>query len=104
MGIQDVIPIRDHKKGFHIDLDTCAYFSEEAEPQKKSKSKLHSENLFEALTDKQVQKLKHNKSDHAKDENLMETSLDEDLNFPPDPTHMEDLSKLLVEETIDVNI
>ncbi|KAH9311948.1 hypothetical protein KI387_026983, partial [Taxus chinensis] len=45
-----------------------------------------------------------NKSDHAKDENLMETSLDEDLNLPPDPMNIEDLSKVLVKETIDVNI
>ncbi|KAH9301936.1 hypothetical protein KI387_013519, partial [Taxus chinensis] len=67
-------------------------------------SKSHSENLFEALADKQIRKSKEKQSDHVKDENLMETSLDEDLNLPPDPTHMEDLSKLLVEETIDVNI
>ncbi|KAH9328700.1 hypothetical protein KI387_000808, partial [Taxus chinensis] len=122
MGIRDTIPIRDHKKGFFIDLDTCAYFGEEAElcgqqnlkkskgkiskekPRQKSKSKSHSENLFEALADKQINKSKDKQSDNAKDENLMETSLDEDLNLPPDPTRMEDLSKLQVKETIDVNI
>ncbi|KAH9311809.1 hypothetical protein KI387_026844 [Taxus chinensis] len=122
MGIRDTIPIGDHKKGLFIDLDTCVYFGEEAElrgqqnlkksegksskekPWQKSKSKSHSENLFEALADKQIRKSKDKQSDHAKDENLVETSLDEDLNLPPDPMRMEDLSKLLVEETIDVNI
>ncbi|KAH9300861.1 hypothetical protein KI387_012444, partial [Taxus chinensis] len=40
-----------------------------------------------------------------KDEDLPEPPLvEEDLNLPPDPTHMEDESKLLVKETIDVNI
>ncbi|KAH9292411.1 hypothetical protein KI387_042401 [Taxus chinensis] len=40
-----------------------------------------------------------------KDEDLPEPPLvEEDLNLPPDPTCMEDESKLLVEETIDVNI
>ncbi|KAH9331063.1 hypothetical protein KI387_003171, partial [Taxus chinensis] len=122
MGIQDMILIGDHKKGFYIDLDTYTYFCVETElrgqqnlrksegkssnvkPRQKSKSKSHCENLFELLADNQVQKPKDNKSDHAKDENLMEISLDEDLNIPLDPTRMEDLSKLLVEETINVNI
>ncbi|KAH9311339.1 hypothetical protein KI387_026374, partial [Taxus chinensis] len=31
MGIRDTIPIGDHKKGFFINLDTYAYFGEEAE-------------------------------------------------------------------------
>ncbi|KAH9310582.1 hypothetical protein KI387_025617, partial [Taxus chinensis] len=62
------------------------------------------ENLFEELAEKQVKKSMDKKSDHAKGENLIETPLEEDLNLPPDPTCMEDLSKILVEETIDVNI
>ncbi|KAH9291085.1 hypothetical protein KI387_044656, partial [Taxus chinensis] len=73
-------------------------------PRQKSKSKSHSEIIFEALVDKKIIKSKDKESDHTKDENLVETSLDEYLNLPPDPTRMEDLSKLLVEETIDVNI
>ncbi|KAH9288014.1 hypothetical protein KI387_032131, partial [Taxus chinensis] len=104
MCIRDIIPIGDHKKGFFINLSTCAYFGEEAKlrgqqilkksegksskekPRQKSKSKSHSENLFEALVDKQIIKSKDKQSDHAKDEYLVETSLDEDLNLPPDPT------------------
>ncbi|KAH9311940.1 hypothetical protein KI387_026975, partial [Taxus chinensis] len=122
MGIRNTIPIRYHKKGCFINSNTCAYFGEEDEltgqqnlkknerkiskekPWQKSKFKSHSENLFEALVDKQIRKSKDKQSDHAKDKNLMETSLDEYLNLPPDPMRMEDLSKLLVEETIDVNI
>ncbi|KAH9311142.1 hypothetical protein KI387_026177, partial [Taxus chinensis] len=122
MGIRDTIPIGDHKKGFFIDLETYTYFGKEVElrgqknlqksegksskekPRQKLKSRSHSENLFEELADKQIIKSKDKQSDHIKDENLVETSLDEDLNLPPNPTCMEDLSKLLVEETIDVNI
>ncbi|KAH9321974.1 hypothetical protein KI387_016613, partial [Taxus chinensis] len=42
--------------------------------------------------------------DLSKGENLIEMPLEEDLNLPPDPTCMEEESKLLVEETIEVNI
>ncbi|KAH9327792.1 hypothetical protein KI387_007970, partial [Taxus chinensis] len=31
MGLRDFIPTGDHKKGFKIQLDACAYFGEEVE-------------------------------------------------------------------------
>ncbi|KAH9310125.1 hypothetical protein KI387_038036, partial [Taxus chinensis] len=31
MGLGDSIPFGDHRKGFVIQLDTCAYFGEEEE-------------------------------------------------------------------------
>ena len=45
-----------------------------------------------------------NKSDQAKGENLIYTPLEEDLKLPLNPTCMDDMSKNLVKETIDVNI
>lgn len=44
------------------------------------------------------------RSDHVEGENIIEIPLEEYLNIPPDPMLMEDMSKILVEETVDVNI
>ncbi|KAH9313632.1 hypothetical protein KI387_022259, partial [Taxus chinensis] len=122
MGIRDTIPIEDDKKGFYIDLDTCAYFREEAKlraqqklrkiegkiskekPQKKQMSKSHSENLFEALANQKVKKSIGKRSYHVERETLLDTPLEEDINLPLDSTCMVDMSKIPVEEIVDVNI
>ncbi|KAH9328137.1 hypothetical protein KI387_000245, partial [Taxus chinensis] len=63
------------------------------------------ENLFEALVEKHAKQPMEKIMYPLQDEELPEPPvIKEDLNLPPDPTHMADESKLLVEDTIDVNI
>ncbi|KAH9287448.1 hypothetical protein KI387_031565, partial [Taxus chinensis] len=121
MGLKDFILTGDHKKGFNIQLDACAYFGEEAEicgwlnknvvtkgiptsekMRKKDQWKSHSDKLFGELIDKQ--------NEESKDEVIYPFKYDHelpqevDLTLPSDPTWMEDASKMLIEEIISVNI
>ncbi|KAH9323557.1 hypothetical protein KI387_018196 [Taxus chinensis] len=111
----------DHKKGFVIQLDTYAYFREETEMcgwlnkkavnkgtttsekfGKKDKQKSHSDKLFDKLVDKQNEESKDEVIYPFKDDHELPQEVD--LTLPLDPTWMEDASKMLVEETINVNI
>ncbi|KAH9321619.1 hypothetical protein KI387_016258, partial [Taxus chinensis] len=108
-------------KGFTIQLDTCAYFGEEEEmcghlnrkvvnkskntsekPCARNKCKSHSKKLFEALVDKQNKEPMDKMVYSFKDDD--EIPKEVDLTLPPNPMQMEDASKILVEETISVNI
>lgn len=61
-----------------------------------------SENLYEALSDQENQNSKNR--DESISENLSEALMDKELNLPLTLAHMQDGSKLLVEETIKANI
>ncbi|KAH9297793.1 hypothetical protein KI387_029475, partial [Taxus chinensis] len=123
LGIRDNILRNDHKKGFSIQLNACAYFGEEVElcgnlskklimgkiskenPCGNKKRKSYSENLFEALMEKLKKKPMEKIMYPLQDEEIPEPPMiEEDLNLPPYPTRMGDESKLLVEDTKYVNI
>ncbi|KAH9301216.1 hypothetical protein KI387_012799, partial [Taxus chinensis] len=121
MGLRDSILVGDNKKGFVIQLDTYAYFGEEAKmcghlnkkvankskntsekPCGKDKCKSHSDRLFEVLVDKQNKEPTDKMVYPFKDYEKLPKEVD--LTLPHDPTWMEDTSKMLVKETINVNI
>ncbi|KAH9288749.1 hypothetical protein KI387_032866, partial [Taxus chinensis] len=110
MGLRDSILIEDHKKGFSIKLDACAYFREEVDmcgslnkkvvskskntskkPCGKNKCKSYSDKHFKALVDKQNEEPIEEKIYPFKDND--EPPKKVDLTLPPYPTWMEDASK-----------
>ncbi|KAH9303738.1 hypothetical protein KI387_008142, partial [Taxus chinensis] len=72
------------------------------QPSTKNKRKSHSNKLFETLIEEQNEK--HVDKITYPFEYNKELPQEVDLTLPPDPTRMEDASKMLIEETVSVNI
>ncbi|KAH9305557.1 hypothetical protein KI387_009961, partial [Taxus chinensis] len=121
IGLRDYIPVGDNKKGFSIQLDTYEYFGEEEEmcghlnkkvvskskntlekPCARNKHKSRSDKLFEALIEKLNEETMEKMSYPFKNDDELPKEVD--LTLPPDPTQMEDASKMFLEETISVTM
>jgi len=102
MGLQDGIPLGDHKSGFVMQLEQTAYFGENAKSSnRKSNNKERSlgENHTVAPLDHKIVKTK----DISKGENLIVAHEDGGFDLPL-PSKYQEKSALLVEDSTKINL